>query len=136
LSIQWNVPFNAAHPDFLAIYAPGLYIVKASNSLGCSISDSIEIIGVDCTPIIPNVVTPNGDGINDIFLIENALNQPNNHLIILNRWGNIMYESAPYLNNFSPSEFLDGTYFYIYYPNVKTNPGTFEQGFFAVFSGK
>jgi gliding motility-associated-like protein len=136
LSIQWNVPFNAAHPDFLAIYAPGLYIVQASNSLGCSISDSIEIIGVDCTPIIPNVVTPNGDGINDIFLIENALNQPNNHLIILNRWGNLMYESAPYLNNFSPSEFLDGTYFYIYYPNVKTNPGTFEQGFFAVFSSK
>ena len=134
LSIQWNVPFNAAHPEFLMVNSPGMYIIQASNSLGCSIIDSIEIIGVDCTPIIPNVVTPNGDGINDIFLIENALNQPNNHLIILNRWGNLMYESAPYLNNFSPSEFLDGTYFYIYYPNVKTNPGTFEQGFFAVFS--
>ncbi len=136
LSIHWNVPYNAAHPEFLTVNSPGMYIIQASNTFGCSISDSVEIIGMDCTPIIPNVVTPNGDGINDIFLIENALNQPYNHLIILNRWGNIMYESAPYLNHFSPSEFIDGTYFYIYYPNEQTNPDSFEQGFFAVISKK
>jgi hypothetical protein len=47
-----------------------------------------------------------------------------------------MYESAPYLNHFSPSEFIDGTYFYIYYPNEQTNPDSFEQGFFAVISKK
>ena len=136
LSIHWNVPYNAAHPEILTVNSPGMYIIQASNTFGCSISDSVEIIGMDCTPIIPNVVTPNGDGINDIFLIENALNQPYNHLIILNRWGNIMYESAPYLNHFSPSEFIDGTYFYIYYPNEQTNPDSFEQGFFAVISKK
>ena len=135
LAIQWNVPFNSSHPEFLTVNSPGTYTVQVTNSAGCSVMDSIQIIGIDCTPVVPNVVTPNGDGINDIFLIENALNQPNNRLIILNRWGNIMYESAPYLNDFSPAEFLDGTYFYIYYPNVKTNLDTFEQGFFAVFSG-
>lgn len=136
LAIQWNVPFNLAHPEFLTVNSPGMYIVQATNSAGCSVMDSIQVLGMDCTPSVPNVVTPNGDGINDIFLIEHALNHPNNRLIILNRWGNIMYESAPYLNNFSPSAFLDGTYFYIYYPNEQDRPDKYEQGFFAVFSGK
>ena len=136
LDIQWNVPFNATHPNLLTVNVPGIYIIQATNSVGCSVSDSIEILGMDCTPVIPNVVTPNGDGINDIFLIDHALNQPYNHLIILNRWGNVMYESSPYLNNFCPSTFIDGTYFYLYYPNEQDQPNEFQQGFFAVISNQ
>ena len=35
---------------------------------------------------IPNVITPNGDGINDVFYIENIDKYPNSVLTILNRW--------------------------------------------------
>lgn len=78
--------------------------------------------------IIPNVFSPNGDGINDIFYITNipALSQ----LQILNRWGNIVYQSTSYQNdwkgtNTSGQTISDGTYFYILQtPDGKTYTGT------------
>jgi len=41
---------------------------------------------------IPNTFTPNNDGINDVFMIENLpLVYPNFDLKIFNRWGNVVY---------------------------------------------
>ena len=69
----------------------------------------------------PNVITPNGDGMNDIFFIrtENAVKLD---LIIVNRWGNVIYDenidvlSAPTAgwdgNLQNGSEAGEGTYFY------------------------
>lgn len=68
----------------------------------------------------PNVVTPNGDGINDRWVIVNLLefgNYPVNRATIYNRWGAKVYEK----NNISePDEFWDpndcncpdGTYYF------------------------
>ena len=73
---------------------------------------------------IPNGFTPNNDGINDSFVIENIEQYEDNELIILNRWGNEIYKASPYDNTWngianSGDLFLqgqtitDGTYFYI-----------------------
>ena len=68
----------------------------------------------------PNVITPNGDGINDIFEIKNLLdggNYTDNELYIYNHWGRLVY----YKHNISTREdFWDpsltnemtGTYYY------------------------
>lgn len=78
------------------------------------------------TPVIvaPNVFTPNGDGLNDIFFLKST-NAENIDLVILNRWGNIMYESSgtnPTWNGQTPGDkpATDGTFFYKY---VATGPG-------------
>ncbi len=52
-----------------------------------------------CMPFFSNTMTPNGDGANDVFYIENIESFPNNHLVIYNRWGNIVYEANGYLND-------------------------------------
>lgn len=71
-------------------------------------------------PIVeaPNVFTPNGDGSNDEYFIktENAINV---ELVILNRWGNVLYEGSglnPIWNGKSQSGALvdEGVYFYKY----------------------
>jgi hypothetical protein len=130
---SWNVPFDTLHPQQIVVSSPGVYTVYATNDFGCSAKDSLSINGVDCNAEVPNVITPNGDGINDVLLIADAALHPYNKLIVLNRWGNVLFEAAPYLNNYSPTDLVDGTYFYLYYPNVLQKPLFFKQGFFMLF---
>jgi len=61
---------------------------------------------------IPNVVTPNGDGVNDVFIIENLEYYINGSMKVFNRWGQLVYESLTYKNDWNPTELEGGTYFY------------------------
>lgn len=73
--------------------------------------------------IIPGGFSPNGDGINELFIIEGLDAYPNNSLTIFNRWGDIIYTAAPYMNNWSGQAegkrtisgdvVVTGTYFYV-----------------------
>jgi len=47
---------------------------------------------------IPKGFSPNGDGINDAFIIYGLHNYPNNSIEIYNRYGNKVYESSQYQN--------------------------------------
>ena len=63
----------------------------------------------------PNVISPNDDGANDLFSIENL--PENTEVIILNRWGNIVFSSTNYQNNWngkdiSGKDLVDGVYTY------------------------
>lgn len=71
---------------------------------------------------IANTITPNGDGINDQFVINelvDAIDQfPQNELVIINRWGDIVYSAQPYNNdwdgkNESGQDLPQGTYYYV-----------------------
>jgi gliding motility-associated-like protein/uncharacterized repeat protein (TIGR01451 family) len=74
---------------------------------------------------IPNMFSPNADGINDLFVIRGLQKYPNNSLIIINRWGNKVFEAAPYNNDWDGTtqfgltiggnELPIGTYYYILY---------------------
>jgi gliding motility-associated-like protein len=82
---------------------------------------------------IPNVITPNGDGINDwleIPCVETGL-YPQNRLIIYNQWGDKVYEAAPYsnspdaawkgtMNGQDGKGLPDATYFYIFKPTPES----------------
>ena len=46
--------------------------------------------------VIYNLVTPDGDGKNDYFIIDNIKNYPNNKVEIFNRWGARVYETRGY----------------------------------------
>ena len=72
---------------------------------------------------IPNTITPNGDGKNDVLKIDGIERYPNNELVIFNRWGDILYHAKPYLNdwqgvNQNGAELAEGTYYYVLRLNV------------------
>lgn len=46
--------------------------------------------------VIYQGVTPDGDGINDYFIIDNINQFPNNNVTIYNRWGRKVYETSAY----------------------------------------
>ncbi len=68
---------------------------------------------------IPNVFTPNGDNVNDVFVIGGLNAYPENEFTVVNRWGATVYQKKGYQNNWDGSGLLEGTYFYIL--KVKSN---------------
>jgi len=82
--------------------------------------------------IIPGGFSPNGDGVNDVFEIQNLESYPNNTLTIINRWGDVVYHAEPYQNDFNGKAnkgmrigggtVTDGTYFYVFTPETGADP--------------
>lgn len=56
-----------------------------------------EMFTIGILPFIPNIITPNGDGINDKFRILGL--SPNSYLLITNRMGDVLFETDNYENN-------------------------------------
>lgn len=103
----------------------GTFLVSITDGCSRTDVDTISVvIETDCSIIVPNVFTPNGDGINDFFSFENLENFPGSRFVVYNRWGNIIYDDASYQNNWSGDNHSDGTYYFILYlPDGKTIPG-------------
>lgn len=87
-------------------------IYTVTNDAGCLDTLSSEIL-VIADVIVPNVFTPNGDGKNDLFVIQNLEAFDNAGLRIYTRWGRLVFESDNYINNWDGAEATDGTYFYV-----------------------
>lgn len=90
---------------------PGASTVIVGDACGELLS--IELIFNECNTIIPNVFTPNGDGHNHYFTILGIDGYPKSRLLIYNRWGNLVFESIDYKNNWAGEDLSEGTYFYI-----------------------
>ncbi|HOV10838.1 MAG TPA: gliding motility-associated C-terminal domain-containing protein [Bacteroidales bacterium] len=73
---------------------------------------------------IPNVITPNGDGYNDLFKIKNLDKYPTNTLTIASRNGQVVFETTNYQNNWDAQHLDAGTYYYILsYKDNRQNKG-------------
>lgn len=80
--------------------------------------------------VITTVISPNGDGANDQFVVSCAEYYPLNKLVIFNEWGSKVFEAAPYDNTWGGGyedvgPLPDGTYFYIFQrdPNTAVQKG-------------
>jgi len=99
------------------MHVEGLPVGPAAYSVtvtGCdSKSDTVVVNVIACDLTIPNIITPNGDGFNETFEVENLPYYPNSILMVYNRWGKKIYENPNYLNEWDGENFADGTYFFI-----------------------
>jgi gliding motility-associated-like protein len=102
----------------------GTYTVVLSVSNGlCSDNDTVIVKTNIASIVIPEVLTPNGDGHNDVFDIKGIEYFPDNELFIFNRWGNLVYKIKSYNNTWNGLPNAEGktgsdklppaTYFYL-----------------------
>jgi gliding motility-associated-like protein len=67
----------------------------------------------DCIVRIPNIFTPNGNDGNDTFFIEGLEKYSGAELTVYNRWGNAVYESSNYRNDWRAVDVSEGNYWYV-----------------------
>jgi len=113
------------------------YILAIIDVNGCVDTDSVTInVLVDYNLIISNLITPNGDNYNDTWYIDNIENYPKCEVSIYNRYGNLIFNTSSYKNDwagtYNGSRLPDGTYYY-----VLTCPGTEKvfKGGITILSG-
>ncbi len=103
-----------ANPDLTTTY-----IVEGTSGNGCVNYDTVTVTIDDNFLVVPyNIITPNGNGKNDVWFVKNIESYPNNNVIIMDEWGVVMYEKESYANTWDGrnkrGEILpDGTYFYV-----------------------
>lgn len=89
------------------------YEVVVTDSYGCSIS-TLVIVPADTQILIPNIFTPNGDEVNDLFEILNLPASGGHKLVITNRWGKQMFTSDDYHEGrfWDAQDVPEGIYYY------------------------
>ncbi|SMD08141.1 DUF7507 domain-containing protein, partial [Pedobacter africanus] len=86
------------------------------------LSNTVETVVAVSDFVIPNIITPNNDGDNDTFKIKGLENYPGTQVLVFNRWGNEVYRSNNYTNDWDGSQLNEGTYYYLV--NRKEKSGT------------
>jgi len=105
----------------------GFYDVKITDSKGCFISFNIEVTNTlkPCLEI-PNVFTPNADGVHDLWNIRNLHLYPKAIIEVYNRWGNLIYSGKPsdsrWDGKFNGVDCPSGSYVYIINLGDGTDP--------------
>jgi gliding motility-associated-like protein len=98
-----------------------VFYVTANDQCGKSISSSPIFVYNQCPLIVPNVLTLNGDDVNDVLIISNWEDYDKVSLTVMNRWGNIIYENDDYKNDWNGTDksgiaLSEGVYFYTVTP--------------------
>ena len=94
------------------------YRLQVTSKAGCVFTDSVKVeVGsrkaiAQSQIAIPNIFTPNGDGINDYFEIGKPQGEVVD-LVIFDRWGKQIYSRKNYDNRWSGTNLESGTYYYI-----------------------
>lgn len=115
-SYLWS---NGSTDSSINVSSSGSYWLVASNGQ-CSISDTISIFISNCEEIeieLPNLFTPNGDGVNDNFIPIKYKGILKANLIIFNRWGEEVFSTDNLISGWNGSYkgkiCSDGTYFWV-----------------------
>jgi gliding motility-associated-like protein len=109
-----SIPFVSASPtDDIT------YTLTVTTDKGCQASDQV-FVKVLKAPVIPNIFSPNGDGVHDRWEIAYLESYPGCTVDIYNRYGQLIYHSVgydkPWDGTINGKQVPIGTYYYIVDP--------------------
>ncbi|MBW4358860.1 gliding motility-associated C-terminal domain-containing protein [Flavobacterium taihuense] len=135
---QWlfnDLVIPGADKSTLNVSAQGKYKVIITETTSCIITDEFPFevsfkVNLNVAKI-PNIVTPNGDGVNDTWIIpDEYISGTNTHILILNTLGEIVFETNNYDNYAGwPQTAIEFTNFNpVYYYIITPNGGSAKKG--------
>lgn len=95
------------------------YVVKVISEQGCEALDTVVVnISKDYKLIVSNIITPDGNGSNDTWVVSNIESfKDESHVKVYSRWGKEVFSKDGYNNDWAGVEgadiLPDGTYYYI-----------------------
>jgi len=117
-----DTSFNHDMQTLPQVSNPGVYVINIAQE-HCQETGTIVIRfePEECELLIPNIMTPDGDGRNDTFDVSSIGRYPGSSVQIYNRWGNLVHEDTDYNGKWGAAELPDGVYYYVI--GLKTNTG-------------
>ncbi|MCD6013189.1 MAG: domain containing protein [Flavipsychrobacter sp.] len=127
---KWSTGSSAS---YIRVTQPGTYFVKVYLD-GCYSTDTVHILN-DCYINLPNVFTPNGDGMNDFFFPRQLLTSGliGFSMNIYNRWGELIFSSTSldgrgWDGRFNGKEQPQGVFVYVIDATFKDGQKEHHQG--------
>lgn len=113
----------------------GIYNASLTANLdGCSETASVEVIVLTGLPLlIPDVITPNGDGLNDVFTIRRGELETFN-IDIYDRWGYKVGSINESADEWNPGDSDAGTYYYIMTGTTYARKEMVQEGSFILLN--
>ncbi|MEO5584095.1 MAG: gliding motility-associated C-terminal domain-containing protein [Flavobacteriales bacterium] len=122
----------------ITVTAGGTFGVDAMDVNGCPSNASIILGVLDCPSIAPNVITPNGDGINDGFTLGDV-GAVSGELVIYDRWGALIHTGDPVAKTWKGTidktgePAPEGVYYYVLRLLDSAGAATEMNGYFSIF---
>ncbi len=118
IEINGDIVTYTADPRFSGITSFTYRLCSIECPDNCDIATVIVEIGLEENCFAPSIITPNGDGHNDAFVIPCLSGSDNNSEVkIFNQYGDEVYGASPYENDwegtYQGSDLPSGTYFYV-----------------------
>lgn len=116
---SWPFPTNML-VDSVCDLAPGAYTILINSENGCPTDTTIVLAVGPCgnTDVtLPNIFTPNGDGVNDRFAAFEP-NPGNWQLTIYSRWGTEVFSTNNLVQGWSGKDASAGTYYWVLQPKA------------------
>ena len=114
LVYTWSFNGTTFNTNYINIDSEGIVSLIITDSAGCTASDEILIIDGMCNINIPNVFTPNGDGLNEVFIISGLSGFQERKLTIYDRWGQEIYNNDDYKNDWDGGNLSNGIFSFLY----------------------
>lgn len=78
----------------------GTHVLEVMDASNCVVDTAFTLACEDEIPVgVNQLLTPNGDGKNDRWVLEDLYLYPDHRVRVYNRWGSLVYEASPYSND-------------------------------------
>ncbi len=128
-SYSWTPPLYLSNPAIANPYSRPAqtitYTLQATGAGDCMASDEVTIKVLPAIDV-PNAFSPNGDGINDLWMIKGLQAYSTANIQVFDRYGQLVFKSTgydqPWNGTRNGKPLPAGVYYYIITPNVLLKP--------------
>lgn len=130
ITFEWDDPDMQTTATATGLASSQEYTVIVTDDIGCTLSTSVFVEPTVGCFFIATAITPNGDGVNDTWVLGGLEYYPDCEINVFNRWGQLVYSSNGYTNQWDATyqgELLPVADYYFtidYSPNADVIMGT------------